>query len=237
MWIVRHGERSDVADGEWWFTADRPHDPPLTTNGHKQARAAGLAIAHERIEAIYSSPFRRCVQTACEMAAAIGGGLKVRIEPGLCEMLHHEWFDFPEPNVRDGMPVDTGMSTKELVRIFGGAKIDASYIPLFDAIERLDDSGHSDTLRPNQTLVSFPEHWHEGVGRYQQCLSRLQHAAPFSVLVTHGAGVQSCGESVAGVDMEEMDIGYCCLTNLTRQGAYGWTAASLASHKHTDGLE
>lgn len=231
MWVVRHGERSDVADGEWWLTADRPHDPPLTKRGHEQARAAGHALAGETVDAIYSSPFRRCVQTACEIAAALGGGIKVKIEPGLGEMLHHEWFDFPEPNARAGTPVDEGMSTKELVKAFGAAKIDAAYVPLFDAASR------SGAVRPGQTAITFPEEWHEGVARYRQCLSALEASAPFSVLVTHGAGVQSCGESIEGVDMEEMDIGYCCLTNLTRQGAYPWRAATLATHKHTDALE
>lgn len=50
LFIVRHGERADDvarADGaaaEWKKTAERPHDPPLTERGRKQARATGEAI-------------------------------------------------------------------------------------------------------------------------------------------------------------------------------------------------
>ena len=122
IWVCRHGERSDVANGDWWETAARPHDPPLTALGLRQATAAGKALVGQPIQAIYSSPFRRCVQTACQIAEALGGGLKVKIEPGLGEMLHQDWFDFPEPNVRTGNPVDAVMSTAALVADFGAAK-------------------------------------------------------------------------------------------------------------------
>ena len=63
------------------------------------------------------------------------------------------------------------------------------------------------------TLFHFPEEWHEGVARYRATLRHLQQTSPFSVLVTHGAGVQSCSESIDGIDMEEMEIGCaraCC---------------------------
>ena len=51
-------------------------------------------------------------------------------------MLHHDWFDFPEPNARSGNPVDAAMSTRALVEAFGADRIEASYSPLFDVSER-----------------------------------------------------------------------------------------------------
>ena len=232
VWVVRHGERADVADGEWWITAKRPHDPPLTPLGLRQARAAGLALVGQRVDCIYSSPFYRCVQTALGIAEALGGGLKVKIEPGLGEMLHHEWFDFPAPNARAGTPYDAHMSTAALVATFGADRIDASYkTPLFEA------EGREAKVKAASTPFAWPEDWHEGVARYEATLAKLQELSPFSVLVTHGAGVQSCAESIKGVDMGEMDVGYTCLTNLTRQGVYEWRCATLASHKHTENLE
>ena len=82
---------------------------------------------------------------------------------------------------------------------------------------------------------------HDGIARYQATLRKLQTMSPYSVLVTHGAGVQACAESVDGIDMEDMEIGYCCLTNLKRQGTSeakeAWKMGMLAVDKHTAGLE
>lgn len=236
VYVCRHGERSDVADSDWWLTADRPQDPPLTALGHRQAYAAGQALTGAQLECIYSSPFRRCVQTACEIADALeasgAGRLKIKIEPGLGEMLHHDWFDFPAPNAREGTPYDAHMSTAALVDAFGADRIDASYTaPVFET------DGREKKPSSSSTHFAFPEEWHDGVARYVATLARLRETSPFSVLVTHGAGVQSCAESVPGVDMANTDIGYCCLTHLTRQGPYEWKCATVASHKHTEKLE
>ena len=237
MWVVRHGERADVADWDWWLTADRPHDPPLTPLGKKQASAAGDALVGQPVECIYSSPFRRCIQTSIEIADALGGDLKIKIEPGLGEMLHHDWFDFPAPNERSGNPVNGAMSTEALVETYGANRIDASHTPIFDVRER---SGIN-SLNSSCEYYTFPEHWHDGIARYQATLRKLQTMSPYSVLVTHGAGVQACAESVDGIDMEDMEIGYCCLTNLKRQGTSeakeAWKMGMLAVDKHTAGLE
>ena len=174
------------------------------------------------------------MQTACGIAEALGGGFKIRIEPGLGEMMHHDWFDFPSRGsypAQTGCPVDASMSTRALVEAFGADRIDESYQPLYDV------AGRGASTSKSSELYTFPEEWHEGVARYQSTLRKLQALSPYSVLVTHGAGVQSCAESVEGIDMEDMEINYCCLTNLRRQGAYEWRVDTLASHKHTDALE
>ena len=72
---------------------------------------------------------------------------------------------------------------------------------------------------------------------YKEKHAHLQEEAPFSVLITHGAGVEACAESVEGVDMSETHVRYCCLTNLRRQGESHWTIATLAAHEHTDAIE
>jgi broad specificity phosphatase PhoE len=35
LWLLRHGERSDLVDQNWLKTATRPFDPPLTEKGIK----------------------------------------------------------------------------------------------------------------------------------------------------------------------------------------------------------
>jgi probable phosphoglycerate mutase len=58
-------------------------DPPLTDEGHDQARRAARWLADERIEAVYSSPMRRAVQTAAPFVAL--SGLALSTHPGIVE--------------------------------------------------------------------------------------------------------------------------------------------------------
>lgn len=56
--LIRHAlpERRQVEDGA--------ADPELTTDGHAQAEHMARYLSHERIDAVYTSPLRRAVQTA-----------------------------------------------------------------------------------------------------------------------------------------------------------------------------
>lgn len=51
-------------------------DPPLSENGHDQARRVAAVLARERIDGVYSSTMRRAVQTAEPFAAAAGHGIE-----------------------------------------------------------------------------------------------------------------------------------------------------------------
>ena len=224
VWVVRHGQRIDQYDGDWWLTAERPHDPYCTTElGEQQATAAGEALvrASARVDVIYSSPFLRCVQTAarCAKLSVLARSASSQVSAS------SSWptgLTMPQC-VEASMPVDSGMSTKELVKRFGNL-IDTTYTPLYDANERV-----AKAEQQSQHLITFPEDWHEGIARYQKTLAALSEASPFSLLVTHGAGVQACAEAIEGCpDMSDMDVDYCCLTNLVRQGAYKWKVTTLA---------
>ncbi|MCW2526876.1 MAG: hypothetical protein JWM76_1736 [Pseudonocardiales bacterium] len=63
---------------------DAPPDPQLSTTGLAQAEALGEWLADERIDAIYSSPLRRAVQTSQPLLA--GRSIEVKIEPDLAEL-------------------------------------------------------------------------------------------------------------------------------------------------------
>ena len=58
-------------------------DPSLAEIGRRQARLVGAALATERIDAIYSSPLRRAVETAEPLSQALG--LEPTIRDGLAE--------------------------------------------------------------------------------------------------------------------------------------------------------
>ena len=64
--IIRHGLPVRIDD------ADGPADPELSELGHEQARRLAEWLRHDRIDAIYTSPMRRAMQTAAPLAEAFG---------------------------------------------------------------------------------------------------------------------------------------------------------------------
>ena len=64
--LVRHGlpERVELEEGR--------ADPPLSDIGRRQARQAAAWLGRESVDAIYTSPLRRAVETAEPLARNIG---------------------------------------------------------------------------------------------------------------------------------------------------------------------
>jgi broad specificity phosphatase PhoE len=89
IWLVRHGEREDFENLDWGKTAERPHDPALSSTGIRQARAVGERLANEGIGRIFTSGYLRCAQTAHLIAECVR--VPIHIEPGLGELHHPDW--------------------------------------------------------------------------------------------------------------------------------------------------
>lgn len=79
--LVRHGlpVRKENTDG--------PADPELSIDGHAQASLFAAYMMSESVDAIYSSPLRRAVQTAEPLSAAIG--IDPILVPGIAEWDQH----------------------------------------------------------------------------------------------------------------------------------------------------
>jgi broad specificity phosphatase PhoE len=90
VWIARHGNRLDFVNPEWFNTAKRPYDPPLSEDGFVQAKQLGQRLVGEGIMHIFASPFLRTVQTASQVADALD--LPIKLESGLSEWLNPEWM-------------------------------------------------------------------------------------------------------------------------------------------------
>ena len=91
VWIARHGNRLDFVNPEWFNTARRRYDPPLSEDGFIQAQELGQRLKNQNISHIISSPFLRTIQTANEVAEALD--LPIKLEAGLSEWFNPDWMD------------------------------------------------------------------------------------------------------------------------------------------------
>ena len=90
VWIARHGNRLDFVNPEWFNTAVRRYDPPLSVDGFIQAAELGQRLKAETISHIFASPFLRTIQTANEVAKVLD--LPIKLEAGLGEWHNGEWM-------------------------------------------------------------------------------------------------------------------------------------------------
>lgn len=90
VWIARHANRLDFVHPEWFDTAPRRYDPPLSEDGFVQAEQLAQRLKGENIRHIFCSPFLRTVQTAHAVANALD--LPLKLEWGLCEWLNPDWM-------------------------------------------------------------------------------------------------------------------------------------------------
>lgn len=90
IWLVRHGNRLDFIQPEWFETADRRYDPPLCPVGHRQAQELSQHLLSKPIEHIFVSPFLRTLQTAHYFAAI--AHLPMKVEAGLGEWHNPDWM-------------------------------------------------------------------------------------------------------------------------------------------------
>ena len=100
LWLIRHADRLDFIQPEWFETASRPYDPPLAAIGFDRAMSLADELSQLPIGQIFASPFLRTIQTATPLARLIE--LPIQLEWGLCEWLCQDWTTaFPAT-----MPID-----------------------------------------------------------------------------------------------------------------------------------
>lgn len=111
--VIRHAERADQTGETWngglWHESPdfsmHPNDPPLSDAGCQQAVAMADTIKYSLksmqtgVQMIVTSPYMRCVQTACTLARRLEGPVRLMIDFGLAEMFGPEIFgDIPPSN-------------------------------------------------------------------------------------------------------------------------------------------
>ena len=115
IWIARHANRLDFVNPDWFLTAERRYDPPLSDDGMVQAQQLANRLKTEEIHHIFASPFLRTVQTASAIAEVLD--LPIKLETGLGEWLNPKWMT-EEPK---------RLSIKESKELY--PYIDVSYTP------------------------------------------------------------------------------------------------------------
>lgn len=101
--LLRHGETALTPEKR--FSGSGGTDPELSAAGRRQAEATAAALAARgSIQAVVSSPLRRCRETAQAVAARLG--LEVRIEEGLRETDFGAWEGLTFAEVRERFPED-----------------------------------------------------------------------------------------------------------------------------------
>jgi broad specificity phosphatase PhoE len=147
IWIARHANRLDFVNPDWFLTAERRYDPPLSDDGMVQAQQLAKRLKAENITHIFASPFLRTVQTANAVAEVLD--LPIKLETGLSEWLNPAWMT-EEPE---------RLSILELAELF--PRIDTSYTPRIAA--KYPETQEKVRERSGQTarclsVEFFPEH-------------------------------------------------------------------------------
>jgi broad specificity phosphatase PhoE len=86
FFLIRHAQCDGIGRILW----GRKHDVHLNEDGKSAARALAERVAHDRLDAIYSSPLERAVETAEEIAQRNGLDT-VNISEALNELDYGDW--------------------------------------------------------------------------------------------------------------------------------------------------
>ncbi|MFF4405771.1 bifunctional RNase H/acid phosphatase [Streptomyces sp. NPDC001404] len=101
--LLRHGETALTPQKR--FSGSGGSDPELSPAGRRQADAVAAALAARgTVQAVVTSPLRRCRETAATVAARLG--LEVRVEGGLRETDFGAWEGLTFAEVRERHPAD-----------------------------------------------------------------------------------------------------------------------------------
>ncbi len=206
--IARHGNRLDFVDPEWWKTAARPYDPPLSPDGVVQARELGQRLLAEHVGHVFSSPFLRSLETAHEVANILD--LSVKVETGLCEWLNPHWF----PAMPEMLRPETRAQRFPRIDTSYRARVPGTY----------PETGEWALRRAGETAVRLAAEFAENI-------LLVGHGA--SVL---GATAGLLGEPVEGADRLLPAVRCCCLVKLVR-GAGQWVMELAGDTSHLSHTE
>jgi len=119
--VLRHSERRDYADPDWKTTPEGqewPHDAPLTDRGIALAREVAEELRQldkeAEFKAIAVSPYRRCLETAIEVARVLA--LPLLVDQELGEVWDRSMPESPSPH-RTAEQIETFLAKANAVAL------------------------------------------------------------------------------------------------------------------------
>jgi len=205
IYIVRHGYRDDWENPGSLSPTELPHDPSLHTIGIQQAAETAEYFKDKVVQAIFSSPFYRCLQTAKPTANTLG--LNIKIEYGIGEWYGTTRTFYPLPAKLDRL--------KELF-----PEIDTSYVPV------LSSPTGSETMRQVHERVQ------QAMDKLvQNCDNQYEQVLLFG----HAASVICCIRALLGDWSFYVNAGTCSISKLERQDDGSWKLILNGSTDHLSG--
>jgi len=131
--LIRHGEtawnRGNIFRGVY--------DIPLNENGRDQAKQLGIAAAQRHVDAAYTSPLSRAVETGRLMLESHG------IEPAVCPELtdfnYGDWTTLEDSQVAEKWPEEHARwkAQPHTLRVPGGNTLQEVFDTAFGAVEQI----------------------------------------------------------------------------------------------------
>ena len=150
VYLVRHGQT------EWnkKLTFRGRIDVPLNEAGHREARAISDALKDKNIEAIYTSPLRRSIETAQPFAKFCR--LKIVAVQGLIDISYGDWegLTFNEVKKRYSDQYDKWEKRPDLIRFPHGETLDEAKERSFRAFKNIvkKNPGKSILIVPHRVI-------------------------------------------------------------------------------------
>uniref|UniRef100_A0A183CMR6 Histidine phosphatase family protein n=1 Tax=Globodera pallida TaxID=36090 RepID=A0A183CMR6_GLOPA len=112
IWLVRHAQREDNVDENWCKDKDElaKQDSPLSEKGiRQQSEELAKMFANIKVDRLFASPFKRCLETAHGLIGGEEGGrgVFINVEPGLSEFhgISNIHVGFDEPSDSHQFPL------------------------------------------------------------------------------------------------------------------------------------
>ncbi|KNC99347.1 uncharacterized protein SPPG_05594 [Spizellomyces punctatus DAOM BR117] len=233
VYLIRHGERIDHIDPSWSCTASQPYDPPLSPGGIRQACRTGSHLSTRLVTSpiryIFSSPFKRCIETAEEILHALTSHANRE-----CRISTVPYVPAPS----------SSFLSKQSPQSPAPRSLSA---PIFNIDNRLSEwmspsyfshppyvSAHSSPY----AAPSYPESYTQMASRFTDAFNEIVDCAfgqmhdenGSIVIVTHGVGIKAILESICGHDVEH--VGCASITKLSKTAYSGWKVGMVCDESH-----
>ena len=103
IYLIRHGKPEFPDERKYCIGRT---DLSLSEEGRTQIRALGETFAGRRIEKIYTSPLKRCRESAAILQEVIDRSIPIEVVDGLAEIDMGEWDGHSFDEIREQFPAE-----------------------------------------------------------------------------------------------------------------------------------